>query len=126
MNRGIERELGQYGFIRAVDAESYVLQTGKNTFLIVENEEFEGRFYYNFYKQSGFRQVHLKFYGKMLREKQLIVRVEKYFKNRRKFLLNQLAKRNGALKSTKEVLQEIKVRQESLVEMKVIQMDLNI
>lgn len=99
----IGRRISKYGFICGQtdeEGEMYYLQTGKYTALIIEgkyepHEEYGEEMYYEFYKQGshpGFPKSDV--LGEHLDSNQLIERLERYFKNRERFLAEQKRNRN--------------------------------
>jgi len=100
MNGLLERFLKQFKFycIEANEEEEfYVCFTGKNTMLAIsgkyEYDEKSGddELYYDFYKETFYKNYPNKptIYGEHLDCEQIKTRVEKYFKNREKYLKNK-------------------------------------
>lgn len=97
----IGRKLSKYGFICGQadeKGELYYLQTGRYTALYIEgkyepHEEFDEELYFDFYKQSNHPQYSkCDVLGEHLDCVQIIERVERYFKNRERFIREQKKK----------------------------------
>lgn len=91
----IGRRISKYGFVCGQSDEKgefYYMSTGKYTALIIEgeweaHEEYDEELYYNFYKQSFHpRYSKCDMLGEHLDSVQLLPRLERYFKNRERFL----------------------------------------
>ena len=92
------RSIGKYGFVCGQSDENgelYYLQTGKYTALVIEgkyeeHEEYGEEIYYDFYKQGSHpKYPKCEILGEHLDGSQMRDRLERYFKNRERFLKEQ-------------------------------------
>jgi len=106
----LTKRLKEFDFMCVEENQLYLLNIGFCTTLFVEaTGSHKGHITYIFYKQTFGRFSTIQYYGKELREKQVIARVEKYFINRHKQMLKQLRnqKRGYEVKSRKELLNKL-------------------
>lgn len=106
----LTQKLKAFDFLCAFEDELYFQTIGENTTLFIEavHDLKHGRMYL-FYKQNHGRYPKVEFYGRNLREAQLMARLEKNDRNKQKRLLKELKERGRGfpVKSRKELLGEL-------------------
>lgn len=96
----LESRLKRFGFLciqADAEEEAYLLNTGRSTTLFVEGRlEPDEEFYYDFYKKTFYERYANRetVYGSHLDALEIIDRVERYFKNRERFLRMKEKRRN--------------------------------